>query len=130
MTITFDPDGAGSQFYLAGEEDTLGDGPFDHHISNTGVVQSDNVIGADAPARFHRGNRTYPFRFTVKKKHASYEACWQYILTHIKLFTGLGAVAFVQGDATLTLSKCDITADGHPEGATSVWVYSGTGVVA
>ena len=130
MTVTYNPDAAGpATVTMAGAEDDIADGPHQLHGSSSSLVQEEAIVDGTYPLRLPRGNRVYEFTFTVRKKHASYEASVAYWLGHLDDFPGVGVVTFTQGSAVLTVSTADVKVDGFPNGATSEWTYQVRGIV-
>lgn len=127
MTVSFTPDGGGA-ISLAGAEADISDGPLGLRGSSQIMVQEDPLVDADFPSRLGRGNQVVEVSFSVKKKHASYEAAVAYWMTHIAACNDIGTCTFVQGSASLSLGSADVVAEGFPNGATSEWTYRVRGI--
>lgn len=72
MTATFTPTG-GSLITLAGADANMVDQPTGLEGTATPVVETHNIVRADAPVRYHRGNVLHTRTFEVSKSYATHE---------------------------------------------------------
>ncbi len=131
MTIVYTSDRPStSPVYLAGEDEAGMDDPLGLGGGGETVVQLDNIVDAEKPAVFDRGNDRVSYSFTRKTEHADYEAAVAYWITHIQACLGTGTVVLTQDDAVLTLEDATVKAEGESQGASMLWRYQISGNVA
>ncbi|MES2705125.1 MAG: hypothetical protein V4726_00850 [Verrucomicrobiota bacterium] len=118
MPITF-----GGSTLADNDEDGF-DGAFDISGGGRPVMQVDAVIDSVAPSTKHRGNISFSFTFSSRRRHASPAAAKTFIGTHAT------AVASSPGPFAgfgVSLDTASCTVDTRVIGITTISTYSITG---
>lgn len=101
MVATFTPDG-GSPVTLAGSDSSgCFDQPSGIQMWGDTVVQGENIVRAEAPARYDRKNYTRGLRFRVEKSYSTWDDAVAGNAAMLDSVKGIGVFTLTSGVTTL-----------------------------
>lgn len=133
MLVTYTPTGGGTSITLAGSASDCSDDVQGFAAAYRDADSVEDIVGADYPQTFRRGNRAVSASFRTTWLYATVDAAQTAALGLLDEFTTTGVVTFKDSGAvtrlTLTGALVSMSIESM-QGCTVVYSYSITGYIA